>query len=271
MDIPSIRFLFPCLVLYFFYWALVVNPFMEDPTLLEESQPGRLSQEETRRLLDKSLRLIEEKNYEQALGSTLQLYHAYPENSIYIHQLANLYNTLGRHEDEAAMWELFMQFAPLPVEGCPQIGLAYRKLNREPDAFKSFERCLAIEENSDNLMYMAHGLERRKEYAKAQELYERALKRAPDYTDVAIGLARVELFLGNPKKAKERILGVLERAPDNVDALLVAGLAFSRGGDATAARRYLEKGIELRPGDRDFRVALARARRNRPVWPGRNP
>jgi tetratricopeptide (TPR) repeat protein len=149
--------------------------------------------------------------------------------------------------------------APMPVEGCPQIGVAYRKLEMEDKAAQSFERCLAIEENSDNLLFMATVHERKGQYQKADELYSRAIKRAPEYTDVIIGKARVELRTGKAVAAKRRILELLDRQPDNADALLVAGMACLKLGDVGQARRHLTRGRRVRPTDSDFGVMLARA------------
>lgn len=259
MDVPSVRFLLPCLILYFFHYAFVVNPYFDEAS--DEAHENRLSTVQAQKLLARSRRFMEEHRWEEAIAPTLELYRAYPENSIYIAQLARLYNLLGRFQEEAQMWEQFLIYAPLPAEGCPQIGLAYRHLHREDKAFEAFERCLALEENADNLMFMAHAHERRGNYQKAEELYRRALQRAPNYPDVIIGLARAEVFRGKPVAARDRILKLLETRPNDPDALLVAGLACFRTGEHLAAMRFLERGRKLRPQDPDFPVVLARVRR----------
>lgn len=255
MDIPAVRFLLPCFVLYAFYWCLSANPWVDE--FAGKDPEHQLSNERAQNLLGRTRELIRLERYQDALKPALQLFKAYPESSIYIEQLATIHHKLQQWKEEAEMWEQFMVHAPMPVEGCPQIGVAYRKLQMEEKAAQSFERCLQIEENSDNLLFMGSVLERKGEYAKADELYGRAIKRAPEYSDVIIGKARVELRIGKAAASKKRILELLDRQPDNADALLVAGMACLKLGDASEARTHLNRGRRVRPTDADFGVMLA--------------
>lgn len=259
MDIPSIRFLLPCFVLYAAWWSLYQDPYVDESA--ETDTENAVSNERAQRLLARSRKFVEQGRFEEALAPTLELYRAYPENGIYINQLARIYHEQQRWKDEAEMWEQFLIYSPMPVEACPQIGLAYRRLGNEAAAYKAFERCLGIEQNSDNLLFMAHALERKGQYAQAEELYGKALQYAPDYTDVVLGKARCEIRRGQPAIAKERILKVLKGMPDNPDALLAAAMACIGSGDYLEARTYLRRGRQLRPGDSDFQQLLAKASR----------
>jgi tetratricopeptide (TPR) repeat protein len=121
----------------------------------------------------------------------------------------------------------------------------------------ALEHCYELDkDNADSIFYLALTWERRGNPQHAAELYRRALVVAPDYVDLQVGLARTELQLGNLTKARQAAEQVLVRKPSNVDALLVAGLASWRAGDRQAARKYLEEGSQLAPGDADFRTAL---------------
>jgi tetratricopeptide (TPR) repeat protein len=196
----------------------------------------------------------------------LRLQQAFPENHIYIQELANIYQALGRYGDEAQMWERFLQYAPLPGEGCPQIGIAYQKQSRTPDAEKAFERCHTIEPNSDNILFYAHAIEMNGDYRKAAALYEQGVKRSPDYSDMSLGLARVQMFQEQLGPAKKRVLAVLKRSPDYVDALLLAGMICTRQRELVEARKYLQHGFKLSPSYRDLQLALgqlARAEREK--------
>jgi tetratricopeptide (TPR) repeat protein len=257
MDIPFVRFALPVAVLYLFYWALILNPWVDESAASAAQSVNGLTTEAVRDLVDQSKKLLLEKKYDQALPVMLRVHKAYPESHIYIEQLATIYAALGRFGDEAQMWEKFLQYAPMPAEGCPQIGQAYEKQSRPAEAEKAFERCYIIEPNSDNILYYAHAVEMKGDYKKAAALYEQGVKRSPNYGDISVGLARVEIFLGQPAKARQRVLAVLKRSPDNVDALLVAGMACTRTGDLGEARRYLEHGIKLSPSYRDLHLALA--------------
>jgi len=181
MDIPFVRFAVPCLILYMFYWVFALNPYVDDGGD-DASQSAARSQV----LLARSKALLREGKLQEALTPTLELHKMYPENHIYVGQLAHIYMSLGRYREEAAMWEKFLQTAPLPWEGCPAIGLAYRHQGLERKAFDAFERCLKLDGgNSDSLFFHGHALERQGQFGRALEMYNRGLQVSPDYPDLA--------------------------------------------------------------------------------------
>jgi tetratricopeptide (TPR) repeat protein len=257
MDIPFVRFAFPVAVLYLFYWALILNPWVEEATGTARSA-NDLAVEAARDLVDQSKKLLLEKKYDQALPKMLRLHLAFPENHIYIEELANIYRGLSRYGEEAQMWEKYLQYAPLPGEACPQIAIAYQKQLRRADAEKAFERCYIIDPDSDNILFYAHSLEAKGDYRKAAALYEQGVKRSPNYGDMNLGLARVQMFQGQLGAAKLRVLAVLKRSPDYADALLVAGMVCTREGQLPEARKYLERGIKLSPSYHDLQLAMGR-------------
>jgi tetratricopeptide (TPR) repeat protein len=263
MDIPFVRFAFPVAVLYLFYWALILNPWVDESAGASGAarSANGLTVEATRELVDQKKKLLLEKKYDQALPAMLRLHQAFPENHIYIGDLANVYQALGRYGDEAQMWEKYLQYAPLPGEGCPQIAIAYQKQLRPMEAEKAFERCYIIDPDSDNILFYAHALEMKGDYRKAQALYEQGVKRSPNYADMNLGLARVQMFQGQLGAARLRVLAVLKRSPDYVDALLVAGMVCTREGNLAEARKYLQRGIKLSPSYRDLQLAMGRLAR----------
>ena len=119
-------------------------------------------------------------------------------------------------------------------------------------------------DSPEERFFLAHALEHKGEFARAADLYQRGAVIAPNYIDLRIGLARVELHLGQTKEARQMSLQVLHQFGDNADALLVAGLASWRSGDRDAARVYLEKGAKLARNDSDFQIALARLAEEKP-------
>ena len=72
-----------------------------------------------------------------------------------------------------------------------------------------------------------------------------------------IGLARVWLHQGKAAQAEQASQLVLQHSPDNLDALLVAGLACSAEGQLQKAKEYLARGVQLSGTDSDFHEALA--------------
>ena len=231
------------MVLYHVHWA---------------GTPKPLAPAEAAKLREESQALQRAGKWDQALEPTLRLARNFPENSIYIGDLARIYHHLQKYREEAARWEQFLDRAPTPVEACPQIGQAYAKQGLSKQAQGAFERCLALDPgNPDSLFYLAHIYEQTGELAKAEQLYRKGGELRPRYTDFPIGLGRVLLRKGEPGAARELAAKVLDQSPDNGDALFVMGTACRRLGEIAAARRYFELGVQRQSGDPDLHLALA--------------
>lgn len=249
----------PAFVLFLFVDTLVNPNIPRLGTTTAAVQQGQLSLEESRALLGQSRKLVLAANYQQALTPALKLYNAYPENYLYSKTLAQIYHQLGRYQEESQYWEKFLQYAPLPLEGCPEIGQSYWDQKLYEKAVGAYERCLSFDpEMSDSIFFLAHALEMTGNQKRAGELYRQALGRDPKNMDCRIGLARVEMREGGLMDAKQRILSALDDSPDNLDALLTAGLIFWRLGDTVEAKRYLTKGAGLSTGYADYYLILGR-------------
>ncbi len=242
--------------------ALVYLGVCVKPALYSHSRYSRhiLTAEDSSKLWDECNSLFHDGKYEAALPSALKLNESYPGNHLYIERAAEIYDKLGRYQEEAEFWEKYFDRAPNPLSACPQIGQAYwKQKGKEKEAIGAFERCLGRDpEDSDSIFYLAHALEQAGDMNRAAELYQRGLKFSPDYPDLRIGLARVWLRQEKLAEAKSAIVNVIRKSPNNVDALLVAGLVYSREGELDAAKQYLEKGVKLSDGYLDFHAALAR-------------
>ena len=220
-----------------------------------------LMQEELQLLVDQSKSLIDQGRYADALTPTLTLSGAYPENHIYLGHLAVIYDHLGRYDEEARYWEMFMDHAPTPIEACPQIGQAYWKQGEKfvAQALAAYQRCLALDpKNPDSLFYFGHALEMSGQWKQAVEQYKKGLAISPGYDDLSLGLARCWLRLDRPGDAKKLAERVLRRHPDSSDAFLVLGLFYMRADNYPEARKVLTRGSQLAEGDADFHVLLAR-------------
>jgi tetratricopeptide (TPR) repeat protein len=252
MKAQVVRISLPLLVLCLFYLAIYRSPGAGRSEAL-----ALLSPRQTRELLDLSRKYLREKKPEEALGLTEKLHQNYPQNHIYIEQLATIYHLLERYREEAESWELYMQSSPTPVEACPQLGEAYRRQGLIPETLKACQRCLALDEkNVDSLFFLALAYERSNQLDKATEFYERAVRLYPPYPDTRIGLARVSLRQGKTARAEELISRVYEQTPNHVDGLLVFGMTMRSAGRLAEAKRYLLRGAELSPTYGDFYVVL---------------
>jgi len=249
---------FPPAFVLFLFADMLVNPHIPRlGTVSVGGQEGRLSLEESRVLLERSRKLILAGKDEQALAPALKLYSAYPENYLYSKTLAEIYQRLGRYKEESDYWEKFLQNAPLPLEGCPDVGQAYWNQKLYEKAVASFERCLSFDpQMSDSIFFLAHALEMTGDRERAGKLYQQALTRDPQNMDCRIGLARVEMRAGKLVESKKRILDALHDSPENLDGLLTAGLIFWRLGDVAQAKRYLTKGAGLSTGYADYHLIL---------------
>jgi tetratricopeptide (TPR) repeat protein len=250
-EIPFLRFSVPCAILYIFFYALVVNPPIED-----DEHKG-LSPEDVRILREKGQSLLDKEQYDEADEIYARLHKEFAENAVYSADLARIRHSQTRYDEEAALWEDYIQHSPTPVEGCPQIGVAYRLAGDTVKALDAQKRCWEFEPtNSDMILFYALELEHNGDKKKAHDLYQKGHEISPHYSDLTVGLARTEMSLGRTAEAHTLILQALERSPDSADALLAAGMILSRMGDRVAARRYLRHGVEVSPNYEEMRTAF---------------
>jgi tetratricopeptide (TPR) repeat protein len=196
--------------------------------------------------------------HQAALEPARRLYLDHPRNHVYIEQLATVDQALGKYQEAAELWEQYLQYAPTPIEGCPQIGVAYRQAGQKERAVDALKRCLAFEANNpDVLYYLGDTYQSLGHVAEAEAAYRKGLSVAPNDPDLVLGLARIDLQRGQAARAAAAAAKVLERWPDNSDALLVAGLAAIRNNRLAEARRYLERGARISGRYADIQLALA--------------
>lgn len=253
-----LRLLPPALALCAYYFA-----FYGDFTGFKKFSPAlqtvKLTEEDSRKLLESSQELLRQGQTEKALQLLSQLRTAYPQNHIYIQQTADIYHQLGFFKEEAAAWEDFMRVSPLPVEGCPQIGIAYQRSGQVEQAISAFQRC--VETDSKNLDFayeLGYAYELSRQFDKAAGIYQGAISQDDKYLDLRVGLARVRMHQLNHSKALEIAAEVLKESPSNVDATLVMGLSLWHQGKLSQARQYLEKGISMSSQFTEFYVALGK-------------
>ncbi|HEY3744144.1 MAG TPA: tetratricopeptide repeat protein [Bryobacteraceae bacterium] len=229
-----------------------------NPPVEEDEHHKRLSPEDVQVMRWKGGTLMDAQKFSEAEPIFVRLHAEFDDNASYTYELARIRNSQKKYEEEAALWEQFIQHSPTPVEGCPAIGNAYRESGKDDKALDALKRCWEFEPtNSDMILFYALELEHNGEKKKAHDLYVKGHGVSPHYGDIIVGLARTEMSLGNLPEARKHILEVLARRPDNVDALFAAGLIMSRSGDTAAARRYLQHGVELSPTYDEMKRALA--------------
>ncbi len=220
----------------------------------------KLTPQESQELDEQSQAYLKRQDFKAALQPTIRLYRAYPENHIYIGRLAEIYDHLGNYAQEAKYWERFLDYAPVPIEGCPQIGQAYWKQGdgHEAQAVAAFERCLVLDpQNTDSIFYLAHAHEMLGDWEQAATLYQKGLSYSPTYTDLRLGLARCWIRLDKAPDAKKIVDDILAKKPDRSDAMLTLGMVYLHEDKYAEAKAVLTIGAQL-SSDPDFHVLLAR-------------
>lgn len=258
-----IRIVAPAVVLGCYLWAissgLAITGAEDDAAGAGGVRGQDLSVEEARVLLAKSREFTRSGQDEKAIAPLSRLQTAFPHNHIYLQELALIYGRMGRPQEEARYWEEFVRYAPMPVEGCPQLGQAYEKQQLRNEATDAFRRCIALDPNNPDLMFfLAHSLEASHQDKEASEIYEKGSELAPQYSDLRTGWARTQLHLGNVADGKAIVAKVLVDHPNDSDALLVMALACWREGNLPAARGYLEQAIRRSGNDPELHTVLGR-------------
>lgn len=221
----------------------------------------KLSADDSRKLNEEAKSDISDGKYQDALKPLLRLNRAYPDNHIYLQQLAESYDHLNQPKEEAEYWEKYIDHSPTPLVGCPALPRAYEKLgdSHEKEIIAAYERCLALDPtNTDSIFFLAHYLENAGQADRAAELYQKGIVLSPTYADLRLGLARIWFRQDKVAEAKQATEAVLAKSPNYMDALLLMGMMYYKEDNYVKAKEYLLRGTKISDTYVDFHVLLAR-------------
>lgn len=85
------------------------------------------------------------------------------------------------------------------------------------------------------------------ELEPARDAYRAAIRLAPRHIGARIALSHVLRKTGELRDAVKEGMVAVELAPHDGDALYAVGLAYLAKGESTAARRYLEAFLKMKP------------------------
>ena len=154
------------------------------------------------------------RRFEDALPPTLKLVDALPRQPVFLDRLARIYRALDRPGDEARTWEEFVDASAIPVEACPMLAEAYRRMGDEPAALDGYERCLSFDpKNVDMLLYLGQAYFRAGRGGDARRVLERGLGYFDDYSDYHLVLGVLDFSEGSTTRARERFERFLEISP----------------------------------------------------------
>lgn len=253
MTSPLARLVACGFVLALGAWGLHVRTGLE----ASDASGDGLSLERARSLQDRSHALLGQGREDEALPLLQQLHDAFPDNPIYLRELAEIHDARGEWQTEVGLWERYLELSPTPWDACPKLGDAYRKLGKQAESIRAFERCLATQpRDPDLIFYLAHAYERAGRFLEARTTYRRGLEVAPDYPDLQLGLARMEVFIGDPARAQGLAESVLRKRPASAEALLVLGMALRSRHRLDEAAAVLRRGLAISPDSVDLLTVL---------------
>lgn len=203
MRAPFLRVLGAIALLLLFRSVLLVNP----ATGMEASG------------IDRELALSREAfaagRFDAALAPTLALVEALPGQPMYLERLALTYRALGRRADEARAWAEFVEASAVPVEACPMFPEALRATGDEAAALASYELCLSFDpKNVDTLLQLGQAYLRAGRSPDARRVLEQGAAAAPQYADYQLVLGVLDFADDRRDDARARFERFLALAPE---------------------------------------------------------
>jgi tetratricopeptide (TPR) repeat protein len=248
------RLLVPVVVLSCFFGATHYWPVRPE-SREEKTAAGSLN--ETKTIAKQAAAAYSAQHWDEARSGYEALVKSSPDNPIYWHALSVIYHQQNDLPNEAKALEEVWDKSPTPIDACPGLPLADQRLHRPKEAFEAARHCYDLDQqNTDAIFALAWVYERRKDWKESRALYEKGLALAPSYTDMQIGLARLELFQGSNNKAISLAQAALKRNSRQPDALLVLGMAYRSGGQLAEARRTLEQALQITEEYPDVHLVL---------------
>jgi len=113
-------------------------------------------------------------------------------------------------------------------------------------------------------VHLAYGQfsEQNRDFSTARTSYETALEQNEQSFEAVLGLARLDLLSGKTPQAERNFLKAFELAPTNEVAIEALGQFYLTQDRFVEAAQYLQRGLDLAPGNRRlrYRMGLALAR-----------
>ncbi len=170
-------------------------------------------------------------------------------------QIVDNYEGLGQRGDSLARLQAIAKDFPTVAEVQAAIGNLLRRDQKFAESVVAYDKALQLSTDAaaqDWTIYYGRGiaLERTKQWVRAEADFKRALAINPDQPDVLNYLGYSWIDRGeNQNEARRLIELAYSKSTENgfiVDSL---GWAMYLAGDYSGAVTYLEKAVELEPGD----------------------
>ena len=146
------------------------------------------------------------------------------------------------------------------TELLPTLAADYFGLRQPEKAGVEIQGILQVAEKQPDLVpelaefFLAHG-----DFKSSQQLLALAQVKQPATDRFQVDLARTQAGLGQLDEAQKTLEGVLERAPESLDALVAAGHVASQQSDWTASAEAFSRAAKLAPERPDILHGLVSA------------
>ena len=211
MSTAGARLAGALVVLAIYYWTLAGGAAAP----VQDAEEVQRQQD-----IQTSLALFNTNRFAEALAPTERLVAQWPSQAIYHERLALVFHKLDRPADEVREWEAFMAATPTPIDACPMVAEAYRRIGRHDLALAAFDRCAGLQPaNPDFLVFLGQALLRADRKAEARAAFERGLAIDASYPDLHL-LLGIQQFndreRGEARVSFERFLALAPERRDEV-------------------------------------------------------
>ncbi len=174
-----------------------------------------------------------------------------PDDYCVLTRLGDAFKKLGDYEKAERFYQETIKINPIDKYAFLGLGDLYYKMNRDEEAIFYCDRLLEIdEENFINILTMVGNIyRRRREYAKAEGYYLRALKVDRNNTYALFGLGDAYRGLGQHERAIETWGQILQYDPRNVNVLCRIGDAFLSLQQDAKAEEFYRRALEIRDNE----------------------
>ncbi len=179
--------------------------------------------------------------------------------SPYIHYnlgIAYLHKDVEKNAEQ--QFKEAIRLKPDYSEAYNSLGVMYLKRGQTESAIQYFHKALSniLYANPANAHYnLGRAYLARKEYAKAAEQMEQAVRVVPDFAIAYSSLGEAYEGLGRNADAQRSYRSAIQFAPNDAEAYWNLGRLLSRTGERAEARKALNEVIRLAPDSREAKEA----------------
>lgn len=216
-----------------------LTAFEQNGLALVEYRLGRF--DEAIRLETEAMALLDEQ-------SGPHRYERYLRRALLAFNRAQVYTTVGRHDDAVADLTSVIDLFPYESDGYLERGNAHRRAGRAAEALADYDRAITYNPPPEAYYNRAGLLSDLGRLDEAMADYDAVLDLDPDHVDTLVNRAGLYLDQGDHDLARRDVSHGLSLAPDNARLLCTHGLLEMAAGRMEAASQALTSAISYDPG-----------------------